>query len=140
MRPSDEQYMLQALNAANSSHDQKTKVGVCLVNGWGDVSIGYNWSITDKELDWFGDEKHKYMIHAEMDAILKAHENNRWVKGSTLYTTLAPCLECTKYIYSQGIIKVVYSGYKRLDGIELLKELGVETEEYKEEVDQPASE
>lgn len=50
----------------------------------------------------------RYEVHAEQNAIafsLKAGTN---ISGSTLYTTLLPCMECAKLIVASGIKRVVY--------------------------------
>ncbi len=50
----------------------------------------------------------RYEVHAEQNAIafsLKAGTN---INGSTLYTSLLPCMECAKLIVASGIKRVVY--------------------------------
>lgn len=50
----------------------------------------------------------RYEIHAEQNAIafsLKAGTN---IAGSTLYTSLLPCMECAKLIVASGIKRVVF--------------------------------
>ena len=51
----------------------------------------------------------------------------RSLKGSTLYTTFAPCLLCTKMIINSGIVEVVYNQDYPLNepSLELLRECGV---------------
>jgi dCMP deaminase len=50
--------------------------------------------------------------------------------GTTLYLTLSPCSNCAKLIVAAGIERVVYAEeYDRdKDGINLLKEMGIECE------------
>ena len=49
------------------------------------------------------------------------------VRGGTLYTTLCPCLMCTKMIINAGIGEVVYSAEYPLGDVSLrlLREAGV---------------
>ena len=48
------------------------------------------------------------VIHAEMNAILKAAKSGNAVDGSTLYLSLSPCQNCCKLIIQSGISRVVY--------------------------------
>jgi dCMP deaminase len=49
------------------------------------------------------------------------------VRGATLYTTLCPCLICTKMIINAGIAEVVYNADYPLgaQSLALLREAGV---------------
>jgi dCMP deaminase len=44
-------------------------------------------------------------LHAELNAILASNSN---IEGSTLYSTLEPCINCAKAIVQCGIKKVVF--------------------------------
>jgi dCMP deaminase len=62
------------------------------------------------------------VLHAEMNSIIKAAKTGNSVEGSTLYITLSPCVDCSKYILQSGIKRVVYlEEYRDPSGIELLK-------------------
>lgn len=62
------------------------------------------------------------VIHAEMNAILKAARHGYAVSGATLYLTLSPCKECSKLILQSGVKRVVYlQEYRNTEGLELLK-------------------
>jgi dCMP deaminase len=53
-------------------------------------------------------------------------------QGGTLYTTYSPCPECAKLIKQAKIKRVVYRhNYRLLDGIEMLRKLGVPVEQLK---------
>ncbi|MGL5919607.1 MAG: deaminase, partial [Bacteroidales bacterium] len=57
----------------------------------------------------------------------KIARSNNSSQGATLYVTAAPCIECSKLIIQAGIIRVVYGEeYRLTDGIDLLKQAGVE--------------
>jgi len=64
--------------------------------------------------------------HAEANAISFAAKEGIAVKGSEMYVTLSPCLNCAKLIINSGIVKVYYlEKYRDSSGIELLHEAGV---------------
>jgi dCMP deaminase len=63
------------------------------------------------------------VLHAEMNAVIKAAKTGNSVEGSTLYVTLSPCVDCAKYLLQSGIQRVVYlEEYRDKSGIELLKQ------------------
>jgi len=47
-------------------------------------------------------------------------------KGSTLYSTFAPCLECSKMSITVGISRIVILDSYLADGIEILKQAQIE--------------
>lgn len=65
--------------------------------------------------------------HGEENAITQAAYHGVSVRGGTLYTTLSPCLTCTKMIINAGLVEVVYNADYPLGGtaLELLREAGV---------------
>jgi len=87
-----------------------TKVGACVVaaGGKNQVAFGYNGfppGIEDTEERLNTRElKLIYVQHAEVNALDNA---GFIVKGSTLYTTKFPCINCAKSIISRGVKKVV---------------------------------
>jgi len=69
-------------------------------------------------------------IHAEENAILYAAKIGIPLKGSSLYTTCAPCLRCARMIISCGIVKVYYlEEFKNTLGLDLFREHSVATEQ-----------
>jgi dCMP deaminase len=55
------------------------------------------------------------------------------IDGATLYCTHQPCVICAKMIINSGIKRIVYrNGYPDEFSLQLLKESGVEIEQYKE--------
>ena len=137
--------MKVACLCARESKDPSTQVGSCIVSSDNRIiSTGFNHNPEEWSADTFpwrndssviGEEntKYPYIIHSEMDAISKCKED---LKGSTIYVTLFPCLQCAKTIVSFGIKKVVYIEYR--DSIEatcakrLLEKCGVELVQYNE--------
>ena len=55
--------------------------------------------------------KHSYVVHAEVNAILNA---NASTKNTTLYVGLFPCNECAKMIIQSGITKIIYCSDSKL--------------------------
>jgi dCMP deaminase len=67
-------------------------------------------------------------IHAEANTIAWAARNGVATEGSTLYTTLSPCIDCAKLIINAGIELVIYSElYRDPAPIDLLHEVGIGT-------------
>ena len=152
IRPAfDDIYMELAVNLARRSHCVKRHVGAVLAKDTRIVSIGYNGPPSgthncDEEWPQDGcprDSKGScsLAIHAEQNAILYAVKNKISIEGATLYTTLSPCLACSRIIYTMGIKHVIflnsYAEYKGIgsdEGIDFLKKFGVLTERYKGEL------
>ncbi len=65
--------------------------------------------------------------HGEENALVQAAYHGVAVRGGTLYTTLCPCLLCTKMILNAGIAEVVYNAQYPLGevSLSLLREGGV---------------
>jgi dCMP deaminase len=65
--------------------------------------------------------------HAEENAITQSAYHGVPVRGATIYTTLCPCLICTKMIINAGIVEVVYGAEFPLGDVSLslLREAGV---------------
>jgi len=113
-------FMANAVLASKRSKDPITQVGACIVNeDKRIIGLGYNGMPNrchDDIMSWRKDSrflvenKHFYVCHAEMNAIINA--NPAHLKGSTIYVTLFPCNECAKLIIQTGIKEVVYASYK----------------------------
>ena len=109
----DEYFMGVALLAAKRSKDPNTQVGACIVNKNKRIlSTGYNgfpYGCSDDTFSWERegeDTKYKYVVHAELNAILNA--GGKDLSGARLYVDLFPCNECAKAIIQSGISEVVY--------------------------------
>jgi len=138
----DHIFMNLATDLANRSHCVKAQVGAVLVKDTRIISIGYNGPPAhthncDEEWPGVGcprDSKGScsLALHAEENAILYAVKNGANLEGATLYTTLSPCLPCSRLIYSAGIKKVLYdksyAEYKKIasdEGVDFLNKFGV---------------
>jgi dCMP deaminase len=74
-------------------------------------------------------------LHAESNTLLKLAKHGDSGKDSTLYTLLAPCIECAKLIIQAGIKRVVYSEiypvdqFSRQGGLDLLAKANIWVEQ-----------
>lgn len=112
----DQCYMGLAQLVAMRSKDPKRQVGAVIVdNNHIVLSTGYNgfpWGISDDVFPWdtnpddIAQDKHTFVCHAELNAILNSKETN--LQDTTIYVTLFPCVNCAKAIIQKGIKKVIY--------------------------------
>ena len=143
----DDIYMNLAVDLARRSHCVKAQVGAVLTRDTRIISIGYNgppsgthncdeeWPETGCARDSKGNCS--LALHAEENAIIYAVKNGVSLEGTTLYTTLSPCLSCARLIYSSVVRKMIYkhsyAAYKGLpldEGIEFLRKFGVDVFQY----------
>ena len=136
---SDKYYIKVAKLCAKNSYAIKLQVGAIIVKDGQIMSDGFNGTpcgFENKcEVKSMDGSLHtlSYVLHAESNAILKCAKYGRATNGSTLYITHSPCIECAKLIIQAGIIRVVYlEEYKNLDGVELLKRIGIKVEKFEE--------
>ena len=136
---SDKYYIKVAQLCAKNSYAIKLQVGAIIVKDGQIMSDGFNGTpcgFENKcEVKSMDGSLHtlSYVLHAESNAILKCAKYGRPTNGSTLYITHSPCIECAKLIIQAGIIRVVYlEEYKTLDGVELLKRIGIKVEKFEE--------
>lgn len=133
--------MEKAIAVSKNSKDPHTKVGACIVNpdnkqivatGFNDFPMhdsGYSWEKEPNSLN----NKHLYVVHAEVDAIIK---NSMDVKGCMLYVTLFPCNECAKIIAHSRIKEVIYFSDEKKDKLgteaskKILKKAGIPYQQY----------
>ena len=122
------------------SNCMKSQVGAIIVQDKSIVSTGYNGTprgISNcneggcPRCNSFAESGSKLeeclCSHGEENAIVQAAYHGISIKGATLYTTLSPCLMCTKMIINAGIAEVVYNAKYSLDetATRLLRESGV---------------
>lgn len=84
---------------------------VALSNGWAEY-IDVNGSkvamLREDKSDLYSDWAKHNVIHAEMNAIIRAAKKTGGIEGSTMYCTLSPCPDCAKAIAQSGIRTLVY--------------------------------
>ena len=123
----DNMYMDIAKRVSEISYDTDTKVGAIIVKDGNIISMGWNGTPSG-----FPNECKNvktgatlpYVIHAESNAICKLARTGGNGSAATLYTTLAPCMECTKLILQSGINEVVIqqADERYMDAYNILKE------------------
>jgi dCMP deaminase len=147
MRPTwDEYFMSIARVVAMRSNCMKRKVAAMIVKDMRVVSTGYNVTPRGaKNCNEGGCPRCNGMAasgtaldeclccHGEENAITQAAYHGTSLKGSTLYTTFAPCLLCTKMIINSGIAEVIYNQDYPLNetALSLLKECGIKLRQHK---------
>lgn len=141
-RPSWDEYFMGIAKAVSTrSNCMKRQVGAIIVRDKRIVSTGYNgtprgirncneggcprcnsFSASGSKLE------ECFCSHGEENAIVQAAYHGISIKGASIYTTLSPCLMCTKMIINGGIVEVIYNSKYALDETttRLLKEAGVE--------------
>jgi len=112
----DKRFLGMAQFVSTWSKDPSTRVGAVITDGNKKiVSLGYNglpqWVEDNPDILNNREEKYKYIIHAEVNAILQA---NRDVFAGTIYTyPFLTCPQCAAMIVQAGIMRVV--SYKCVD-------------------------
>ena len=130
----DLNYIKIAKIRSELSKARRLQVGAILVKGDFIISDGFNGTAKGRdnnceiEIDGKLVTK-KEVLHAETNCISKVAKSTMSSDGSTLYCTHSCCMDCAKLIFQSGIVRFVYSDdYRSRDGIEWLKECGVEVE------------
>ena len=119
----DQVYLNIAKEVSLLSHCERSKVGAVLVKDGNIIAFGYNGTPAGmNNCCERNDVTVPEVIHAEMNAILKAARSGHAVGGAELYLTLSPCVDCAKLILQSGIKRVFYlQEYRKTDGIDFLK-------------------
>jgi len=133
MRISWKDYALKMAEVTTlRSEDPFMKVGAVVLNKENRVvGVGYNGLASGKNVTeefWKDrDERRKYMIHAEANALLNVKRG----EGDLLACTLLPCGSCATLIAAHGIKHVIYNEvYKRdTSSLEIFKFYGIECEQ-----------
>ena len=126
----DKRYLRMARIWSENSYCERRKVGALLVKYKMIISDGYNGTPSGFPNVCESEEgvTLPYVLHAEANAITKVARSNNSSEGSTLYVSTSPCMECSKLIIQAGIKRVVFSDlYRITDGLDLLRDAGVET-------------
>ena len=132
----DRRYMRMARTWAENSYCVRRKVGALLVKNQMIISDGYNGTPSGfpNKCEDENNVSYPYVLHAEANALTKVARSNNSSAGATLYVTASPCLECSKLIIQSGIRRVVYGEtYRLTEGIDLLKQAGIEVVKLDEE-------
>lgn len=144
-RPSWDEYFLNLAHVVQvRSNCLRISVGVVIVKDRRIIATGYNGTpagikncvdggcqrCLDREKNVLKENERKDLcicIHAEQNALLQSAFHGVSTKGAVMYSTIAPCLQCSKSIANSGIASVIYSEEHQDDlGRKLLEEAGVE--------------
>jgi dCMP deaminase len=130
-------HMKVAEEYSKLSSAKRLKVGAIVVKDNRVISIGYNGTPSgwDNECEEVikvyenGKQELKTkpeVIHAEANAIAKLARSNESGQGASIFLTHAPCMECSKLIFTSGITKVYYKNeYRDSSGLDFLYKCGV---------------
>lgn len=128
----DKIYLEMAQVLSKASYAKRRQVGCLIVKDRSIIADGYNGTVSGFS-NVCEDENGLTLptvLHAETNALSKLTKSSQSSIGATMYTTLAPCLDCSKLIVQSGIARVVYiEEYKCTKGIELLKKSIVKVEQ-----------
>ena len=142
-RPSwDDYFMIQAILAKLRSNCLSRQIGAVLVKNNRQISTGYNGTPTGIINCFEGGCKRCseringviksgesldrcICVHAEANAIMKCVMFGH----ATLYSTLSPCIECSKMAITVGIGRIVVLSKYTEDGSEILKQANIQLSE-----------
>ena len=136
----NEYFMNIAKVLAERSSCDRAYVGAVIVNGDNRIiATGYNGSVGSKtpQCDDIGhvmrDGHCIATLHAEINCVAYCAREGIPLKGSKIYVTHFPCLNCTKALIQSGITKVYYLDDYRMDdyAVELFAMNNIETIKFK---------
>jgi dCMP deaminase len=99
-----------AKEISSRSPDSQTKCGAVIVKDNIPLSFGYNGFMRNLEFNFpnIRPQKYKWIIHAELNAILNAAKNGVSCNDATIYITGPPCQQCCLTIYQAGIKRIIF--------------------------------
>lgn len=135
----DETYMRVAEEWAKRSYARRKKVGAvvvnvkqhrCIAEGYNGTPAGFDNNCenepSDSNIPVSELTTNSYVLHAELNSLMKMARSTDSTDGCTMYVTMSPCMECSKMMIQAGIKRVVYREKYRIDdGVELLRKAGV---------------
>src|ERR671927_1871878 len=140
----DVYFMLQAEIAKLRSNCLSRRIGAVIVKDNRQIATGYNGTPTgikncfeggcprciarmNGEIKTGENLERCLFTHAEANAIMQCalFGNAGSTKGATMYSTLAPCIECSKMVISVGIKRIVVIADYPEDGTKLLREANI---------------
>jgi dCMP deaminase len=140
----DTYFMLQAEIAKLRSNCLSRRIGAVIVKDNRQIATGYNGTPSGIKNCFEGgcprcaarmngkiktgeNLERCLCTHAEANAIMQCalFGNAGSTRGATMYSTLAPCIECSKMAISVGITRIVVIADYPEDGTKLLREANV---------------
>lgn len=118
----DEYFMSIALLASCRSPCKRLHVGSVIVNENRIISMGYNGFIPGApHVSRVKDHHEQSIIHSEINAITDCAKRGTSLKGSKIYITHYPCVNCFRSIAACGIKEIIYlNDYNNDDMVEIL--------------------
>lgn len=125
-------YMDIAERFAQVSECERLKVGAIIVkngsilaHGWNGTPTGFRTNICELE----DGTTSPFVLHAEQNVLVKMAKSTESIEGAELFCTHSPCSECSKLLAQSGVKKIYYKyKYRITEGLDVLKQLGVEIE------------
>lgn len=124
-------YFDVAESFSNMSHCTRLKVGAIVVKN-GSI-LAHGWNGTPSNYKTNKCERHDnstdpYVLHAEENLIIKMAKSTESMVDCSIFCTHSPCKGCAKLLAQIGIKDFYYIHvYRDLDGLDVLKTLGVQT-------------
>lgn len=134
----DKTFMHQAIVEGQKSADWWRQIGSVLVQDRRVIFAGHTrYFPSDHALDIFGTPRSSVdfgqrsdlyiSMHSEADVIAQAAAKGVSTRGTSLYASVFPCMNCAFLIARSGISKLYYNqGYSNIDSEGVLKGAGVE--------------
>jgi dCMP deaminase len=122
-------FMEVAKMTSNLSFANRLKVGAVAVKNNRILLTGFNGTPPGMSNCCENDQNEtlSHVSHAEENLITYAAKQGISLKNCQLYVTASPCLNCSRLIYNSGFDIIYYENeYKSLDGVNYLKNLGLE--------------
>ena len=114
MRPNKRKvFMDVALAVSQRATCDRLHVGAVLVKGDHIIATGYNGAPSNlPQCDEVGHDIVNYHCtrsnHAEENLITQSAYHGVSTKGTTCYSTVHPCPQCVRLLYSSGVKQVIY--------------------------------
>lgn len=131
-----QKYIIAHLRAAHVyaelSYCKRLQVGCVITKDTNILAYGYNGTPSGWENNCEDEDgnSHSYVYHAEVNAINKLAQTHGNGKGSSVFLTHAPCLNCALQLANLGIKELFFTNFYRCSlGIEFLKSRGIPTEQ-----------
>lgn len=140
-RPSWDSYFMELARVVRGrSTCLRRQVGAVIVKDRQILSTGYNGSPSGlkhcaevgclrESLAIPSGERHEMCraVHAEQNALIQAAKHGVAIAGADVYTTVQPCVLCTKMLINAGIKRVVYEiSYPDKLALAMAEEAGLE--------------
>jgi dCMP deaminase len=103
----------EAARISLKSEDPDSQVG-CVITDSNYTKLSYGWNRHPRGtsgLPWSRPDKYRYVIHAEMAALLSLPKRNPGVESFLslqVFLSEAPCESCLRHMIDAGVVRIVY--------------------------------